>query len=88
MPKKKLMSTHNFFPTFFNVLNLSFSNATNVWAIGNDSMNREGELRGNCEIKFVTLICLLHGFMIIIREYKRLLKQYKKQLKTLYRQIR
>lgn len=40
----------------------------------------EGELRGNCETKFVTLICLLVGFMIFIREYKRLLKQYKKQL--------
>lgn len=36
---------------------------------------KEGELRGNCETKFVTLICLLVRFMIIIREYKRSLKQ-------------
>lgn len=49
---------------------------------------REGELRGSCETKCVTLICLLVGFVIIIHQHKRSLKQYKKQLKTLYRQIR
>lgn len=51
-------------------------------------VREEGELRRSCETKCVTLICLLVGFVIIIRQHKRSLKQYKKQLKTLYRQIR
>lgn len=39
--KKTRISIHNYCVSF-NIPNLSFSNATNVWAVGKDSMGSRG----------------------------------------------